>query len=154
VVKSNHRCNVHLYRIKIVFYSPQPRHKFKKKNKIKSSLYSLDTLSGVTSERCPTPRLCTRTNISRLQQWRVVCSVWEICSARHLNPIPPAPEADVLPLVPSDRCHKFISVKLNYFNFQEHSIATKHYKIVEVIIKINNSKSQKWLINNYYYKGV
>jgi len=29
----------------------------KSKNQIKSSLYSLNTLSGVTSERCPSPRL-------------------------------------------------------------------------------------------------
>jgi len=28
--------------------------------KIKSLLYSLNTLSGVTSERCPSPRLCAK----------------------------------------------------------------------------------------------
>jgi len=28
--------------------------------KIKSSWYSLNTLSGVTSERCPSPRLCAK----------------------------------------------------------------------------------------------
>jgi len=32
-------------------------HVFQEK-KIKSSLYSLNALSGVTSERCPSPRLC------------------------------------------------------------------------------------------------
>jgi len=37
------------------------------KQKIKSSLYSLDTLSSIMSERCPTPRLYARTHTSRLQ---------------------------------------------------------------------------------------
>jgi len=32
--------------------------------KIKSSLYSLNTLSGVTSERCPSPRLCAKNRTS------------------------------------------------------------------------------------------
>jgi len=31
-------------------------------NQIKSLLYSLNTLSGVTSERCPSPRLCAPTH--------------------------------------------------------------------------------------------
>jgi len=35
-------------------------------------LYSLNTLSGVTSERCPSPRLCAKAHTSRLQRWRVV----------------------------------------------------------------------------------
>jgi len=39
---------------------------------------------------------------SRLQRWRVVGNVWEIWSAQYLNPIPPAPEANILPLVLSD----------------------------------------------------
>jgi len=57
--------------------------------KIKSSLYSLNTLSGVTSERCRFPWLCATAHISKLQRWRVVGNVWEIWSARDLNPIPP-----------------------------------------------------------------
>jgi len=36
---------------------------------------------------------------SKLQRWRVVGNVWEIWSAWGLNPIPPVPEANVLPLV-------------------------------------------------------
>jgi len=63
------------------------------KNQIESSLYSLNTLSGVTSEWCSSPRLCARSHTSRLQQWRVVGNVWEIWSALNLNSIPPAPEA-------------------------------------------------------------
>jgi len=39
---------------------------FQKKIKFKSLLYSLNTLSGVTSERCPSPRLCARADTSRL----------------------------------------------------------------------------------------
>jgi len=38
------------------------------KKKIKSSLYSLNTLSGVTSERCPSPQLCAKAHTSRLQR--------------------------------------------------------------------------------------
>jgi len=41
-------------------------------------LYSLNTLSGVTSERCPTPQFCIRAHTSRLQRWRVVGNVLEI----------------------------------------------------------------------------
>jgi len=48
------------------------------KSKIKSLLHSLNTLSGVTSERCPIPRPCARAHTSRLQRWRVVGNVWEI----------------------------------------------------------------------------
>jgi len=48
----------------------------------KSSVYSLNTISGVMSERCPSPRLCVRAHTSRLQRWRVVGNVWEIWSAR------------------------------------------------------------------------
>jgi len=50
--------------------------------KIKSLLYSLITLSGFTSERYPSPRLCARDHTSRLQRWRVVGNVREIWSAR------------------------------------------------------------------------
>jgi len=46
--------------------------------KIKSLLYLLNTLSGVTSERCLSPRLCAKNHTSRLQRWRVVGNVWEI----------------------------------------------------------------------------
>jgi len=46
--------------------------------KIKSSLNSLSTLSGVTSERYPTPRLCAKAHTSRMQRWQVVGNVWEI----------------------------------------------------------------------------
>jgi len=56
-------------------------------NQIKSSLYSLNTLSGVTSERCLFSRLCAIDHASRLQWWRVVGNVLEIWSARDLNPI-------------------------------------------------------------------
>jgi len=52
-------------------------------------LLPMPMLSGVTSERCPTPRLCARSHTSRLRRW---------------NPISLAPEADVLPLVQSGRC--------------------------------------------------
>jgi len=64
---------------------------------IKSLLYSLNSLSDVTSERCPSPRLCTRSHTSRLQWWRVVGNMWEILSAQDFNPISSAPEADVFP---------------------------------------------------------
>jgi len=43
--------------------------------KIKSGLYSLRTLSGLTSEWCPSLRLCVRAHTSRLQRWRVVGNV-------------------------------------------------------------------------------
>jgi len=59
-----------LYKLKI--------HSFVTKFVIKSSLYSLNTFSGVTSERCPSLRLCARAHTSRLQRWRVVDNVWEI----------------------------------------------------------------------------
>jgi len=72
--------------------------------KFKYSLFSLYALLGVTSVRCPSPRPCARAHTSRLQRWRVIGNVWDIWSVRNLNPIPPAPEADVLPLnVPSGR---------------------------------------------------
>jgi len=65
---------------------------------IKSSLYSFNTLSGVTSEQCPTTQLCTRTHTSRLQQKWVVGNMLEILLAQDLNPIPPASKANVLTL--------------------------------------------------------
>jgi len=56
--------------------------KFQNKNKIFITLaYSL---SDVTIERCPSPRLCAHT--SKLQGWRVVGNVWEI---QDLNPYLP-----------------------------------------------------------------
>jgi len=64
----------------------------------------MNTLSGVTSERCPSSRLCANTHTSRQQRWRVVGNVWEIWSARDLNPIPSAPETNVLLLMPSGWC--------------------------------------------------
>jgi len=51
-----------------------PKHQIKNK----SLLYSLNKLSGVTSERCPSPKLYARAHTSRLQQWLVVGNVWEI----------------------------------------------------------------------------
>jgi len=39
---------------------------FKKKIKIKSFLYRLNTFQGVTSERCASPRLCARPTLQRL----------------------------------------------------------------------------------------
>jgi len=61
------------------------------KKKIKSTLYSLNTLSGVTSEWCLSPRLCTRAqHTSRLQRWQVVGkgATWEAkgADAPHPNP--------------------------------------------------------------------
>jgi len=44
-----------------------------KKNQIKSSLYSLNTLSGVTSERCPSQRLCAKAHtITVASRWQRV----------------------------------------------------------------------------------
>jgi len=48
----------------------------------------------------PSPRLCVKVHTSRLQRWLVVGNVWKIWPARDLNPIPPAPQADVLQLAP------------------------------------------------------
>jgi len=81
-------------------------HRIKRVQNIKSLLYSLNTLSGVMSKRCPSPQLCARGHTSRLQQWRVVSNVWEIWSSRGLNPIPPAPEANVLPGLRRKLCLK------------------------------------------------
>jgi len=47
---------------------------------------------------------------SRLQQWRIVGNVWEICSAQDLNPVLPALEADVLSLESSGRFYMFITL--------------------------------------------
>jgi len=44
------------------------------KYNIKSSLYSFNTLSGVMSERCPSPRLCARENTSKVA---AVASRWQ-----------------------------------------------------------------------------
>jgi len=41
---------------------------------IKSSLYSLNTLSGVASERCPSPRLCARDHTLKVA---AVASRWQ-----------------------------------------------------------------------------
>jgi len=43
-------------------------------NQIKCSLYSLNTLSGVTSERCPSPRLCARAHTSKVE---AMASRWQ-----------------------------------------------------------------------------
>jgi len=67
--------------------------------KIKFSLYSLNTLSG---SRVSGAHLCgfaPGPTFQRLQRWWVVGNVWEIWSARDMNPIPPVPDANVLPLV-------------------------------------------------------
>jgi len=53
-----------------------PKNNIKEKNQ--SLLYSLNTLSGVTGEWCPSPRLCAKTHTSRLQPRRVVGNVWDI----------------------------------------------------------------------------
>jgi len=42
--------------------------------KIKSLLYSLNTLSGVTSERCPSPRVCAKDNTIKVA---TVASHWQ-----------------------------------------------------------------------------
>jgi len=55
-------------------------------SQIKLLLYSLIIFSGVTSERCPSPRLCARAHTSTLQRWRFIGNVWEIWSARNLTP--------------------------------------------------------------------
>jgi len=62
--------------------------------KFKSSLYSLNILSSVTSERWSNPRLCTTVHITNphTQKKRIVGNVWEVCLVRNLNSIPPAPE--------------------------------------------------------------
>jgi len=70
---------------------------FQNEIKIKSSLYSLNNFSGVTSERCPSPRLCARASTSRLRRWRVVGNMWKIWLTWGLNHVPPVLEADVLP---------------------------------------------------------
>jgi len=60
-------------------------------------------LLSVTSERCSSARLCARTRtLRRLQLWRVVGNVREIRSARDLNLILPAQDADVLSFLTSD----------------------------------------------------
>jgi len=72
--------------------------------KIKSSLYSLNTLSGVTSEWCPSPLLCTKVHTIKIA---MVASRWQCMGdliGSGLNPIPPAPEVNILPLLLSGRC--------------------------------------------------
>jgi len=44
------------------------------KKKIKSSIYSLNTLSSVTSERCPSPRLCAKAHTMKVA---TVASRWQ-----------------------------------------------------------------------------
>jgi len=52
------------------------------KIKKKTNLHYARLIFGVTSERCPSPRLCAKAYTSRLWRWRVVGNVWEIWSAR------------------------------------------------------------------------
>jgi len=58
-----------------------------KSNQIKSSLNSLNTLSGVTSERCPSPRLCAKAHTIKVatvaSRWQRVgrlttCAIWPV----------------------------------------------------------------------------
>jgi len=69
--------------------------------KIKSSLYSLNTLWSVTSELYPSPQLCSGPTHQDCCDDESFGNVWEIWSALKLNPIPFPLEADVLPLAPS-----------------------------------------------------
>jgi len=48
--------------------------KWKFNNQIKSSLYLLNTLSGVMSERCPSPRLCAKAHTIKVA---TVASRWQ-----------------------------------------------------------------------------
>jgi len=50
------------------------RKKIKSNQKIKSSLYSINTLSGVTSERCPSPQLCAKAHTIKVA---TVASRWQ-----------------------------------------------------------------------------
>jgi len=64
---------------------------------IKSSLYWLNTLSGITSERYVSPQLAPRHTLPSLLA--MVVSRWQRVRDLDLGHIPPTPEADVLPLV-------------------------------------------------------
>jgi len=57
--------------VTINLYYGNLQKKVKKKN---SSLYSLSIFSGVTSERCPSPRLCARDPTSKVA---AVASRWQ-----------------------------------------------------------------------------
>jgi len=84
--------------------------------KIKSSLFSLNTLSGVTSERCPSPRLCAEgphikvaTVTSRWQRvGDLIGSRFELHTSRTRS---------VLPLVPSGQS-KYIHLGIKYTNLK------------------------------------
>jgi len=67
------------------------------KTKLKKfSLYSLNTLSGVTSEQCPSPRLCARDHTSNVaavaNRWQ---RVRDLIGSRFKPHIPPVPEVKV-----------------------------------------------------------
>jgi len=77
---------------------------------IKSSLYLLNTLSGVTSERCPSPQLCAKAHTIKVP---TVASHWQRMGdliGSGMNPIPPAPETNVLPLVLSGRYQQMLTI--------------------------------------------
>jgi len=86
--------------------------------KIKYLLYSLYTFSGVTSERCSSPWLCSRAHPSK---FAAAASCWQRVGdfkqlGRDLNPTHPAPEADYLSLVPSSRFFLFFFFFLIFWN--------------------------------------
>jgi len=57
-----------------------------KSKSIQIFIYSLNILSGVTSERCPSPRLCASAHTSSLQRWQlkslqsVFQFTWNVCT--------------------------------------------------------------------------
>jgi len=68
------------------------------KKEIKSSLYSLNTLSGVTSERCPSQQLCAKAHTIKVA---TVAGHWQRMGdliGSGFEPHNPAPKANVLPI--------------------------------------------------------
>jgi len=76
--------------------------------KIKSSLYSLYSLSCVTSERCPSPRLCARAG--HTLKVAEVASRWQRMGDLIESGF--EPHTSRTPLVP---CYKLISTKHNNY---------------------------------------
>jgi len=71
--------------------------------KIKALFYSLNTLSGVTSERCPTPRLCAKAHTIKVA---MVASRWQRVGyliGSRFEPHTSRTRSELLPLVPSGR---------------------------------------------------
>jgi len=85
-------------------------------NKIKSNLYYTRLIPFQVS-RVSGAHLCgfaPRPILSKLQRWWVVGNVWEISSARDLNTIPPALEANILSLV-LEKVWSSITANFSYF---------------------------------------